>query len=246
MLCFVLRGRASSLCSNLTLPVLLAPNMPLFELPDGSPVPINWQSVEQWSRHALSPVTDGVLDRREGAADELARIEARASAAEASGEADEMGLPIAPTLTPTDSTLAQSGSPTQIRPNKSSSLLATALRPLRERLTPDKPPSAAAVADATRAPSDAEVVDYLERTLARSSRFWTELTDLHDARKTYPPIVLITSDATATVRGALVDKADEVRTVDFSRLLYAEGDGSASRLAASRADDHSRPAFVLV
>jgi len=200
--------------------------MPLFELPDGSPVPIDWSSADEWSKHGLSPVTEGVLDRRSG--DDLTRLERRASAAEASFDGDDIGLlPIAPTLTPTNSTLAQLNGESPLRPNKSSSRLATALRPLRQKLGSDKP-SPAAVVEATGPPSDREVIDYLKRTLARASRFWSELTELHDGSRSYPPIVLITSDATATVRGALVDSPDDVRSVDFSRLLYAEGDGSAS------------------
>lgn len=91
---------------------------------------------------------------------------------------------------------------------------------------------------------------YLEDTLARTRSFHESIVnsfqDKHLAAGAYPPVAILTSGRTPTVRGALVsgsrrDSAldtdtsdhqdeteawkDDVRTGDYSRLLYAPGDG---------------------
>lgn len=80
---------------------------------------------------------------------------------------------------------------------------------------------------------------YLEHTLAETRQFFHELrTGFNDAfyeQGRYPPMAVITSGSTPTVRGALVKPRgkgdakdawkDAVREGDYSRMLYAPGDG---------------------
>jgi hypothetical protein len=70
-----------------------------------------------------------------------------------------------------------------------------------------------------------EVSSYLERTFSRVRGFRDisargPLPDLD-----YPPIAIIASDKTATVKGCYVDSIQDIKKGDYSRLLYAEGDG---------------------
>ncbi|UZJ53016.1 hypothetical protein CBS101457_002336 [Exobasidium rhododendri] len=92
---------------------------------------------------------------------------------------------------------------------------------------------------------------YLERTLVETRQFHKELRtgfkkDYHEKGR-YPNIAILTSGRTPTVRGALVapsssaasfvpDKAqwkEGVRQGDYSRLLYAPGDGVILRRSAT-------------
>lgn len=96
---------------------------------------------------------------------------------------------------------------------------------------------------------------YLDRTLAEVRRFWDDIERGFDATKLdkgeYPPLMLMVSGRTPSVRGALVgvDAAyhtkstddgaghrgwkDDVRAGDYSRMTYAAGDGVITRKSAT-------------
>ena len=89
---------------------------------------------------------------------------------------------------------------------------------------------------------------YLEDTLAETRRFFHELRngfrDDYFVQQRYPPMAILTSGRTPTVRGALVahtsspdqagDKWKEgARQGDYSRMLYAPGDGVILRRSAT-------------
>ena len=75
--------------------------------------------------------------------------------------------------------------------------------------------------------SETLVIDYLERTLERVKKFRKDISDGYDIKKAhlYPPLVIIASQRTATVRGAIIDSKQELLDGNFDRLLFGEGDG---------------------
>ena len=82
---------------------------------------------------------------------------------------------------------------------------------------------------------------YLERTLSEVRQFWTDIERGFDEsrRHDYPPLMLLTSGRTPSVRGALVGVEtaeawkDDVRAGDYSRMTYAAGDGVITRRSAT-------------
>ncbi|SPO32251.1 uncharacterized protein UTRI_02808 [Ustilago trichophora] len=93
---------------------------------------------------------------------------------------------------------------------------------------------------------------YLERTLSEVRQFWRDIEAGFDANKhqdgSYPPLMLMVSGRTPSVRGALVgvsttavdnndgDDAgwkDDVRAGDYSRMTYGAGDGVITRRSAT-------------
>ena len=82
---------------------------------------------------------------------------------------------------------------------------------------------------------DAEAWAYLERTLGEVREFHATLARGFDVarRGAYPPLALLTSGRTPSVRGAVVDSADAIRAGDYSRMSYAPGDGIITRRSAT-------------
>lgn len=83
--------------------------------------------------------------------------------------------------------------------------------------------------------SDEHIRAYLERTLAKVKTFRQDLTSLYDSNKTasYPPLVLMSSTKTATVKGCLVNDEQEIIDGKYDRLLFGEGDGIILHESAS-------------
>jgi hypothetical protein len=75
--------------------------------------------------------------------------------------------------------------------------------------------------------SDEMIRTYLEQTLANVKRFREELSSFYDSSKVndYPPIVLLSSKKTATVKGVLISDEQEIIDGNYDRLLFGEGDG---------------------
>lgn len=73
--------------------------------------------------------------------------------------------------------------------------------------------------------SDEEIMAYLKKTLDNVRVFREELTSLYDLRKkdNYPPLVMISSTKTATVKGCLVNDEQEIIDGKYDRLLFGEG-----------------------
>ena len=91
----------------------------------------------------------------------------------------------------------------------------------------DEPSSLSAPEEWSNQASEATVVQYLERTLERVQAFRGLLSDGYDRTKhhLYPPLVIIASKKTPTVRGAIIDNHQELLDGNFDRLLFGEGDG---------------------
>lgn len=83
--------------------------------------------------------------------------------------------------------------------------------------------------------SDEVIRTYLEQTLANVKLFREELSSFYDPSKMkdYPPVVLISSRKTATVKGCLVNNELEIIDGDYDRLLFGEGDGIILHESAS-------------
>lgn len=73
--------------------------------------------------------------------------------------------------------------------------------------------------------SDQEIMHYLNRTLDNVKKVRQELTSLYDPDKkdNYPPIVLLSSTRTPTVKGCLVNDRQEIIDGKYDRLLFGEG-----------------------
>ncbi|BGP58015.1 hypothetical protein JCM8202v2_005672 [Rhodotorula sphaerocarpa] len=71
------------------------------------------------------------------------------------------------------------------------------------------------------------VHEYLKRTLGRARQFQRDLVDWYDPAKAdrYPPMTILTSRKTPTVRGVLVSSREAIAQEGYERLLWAEGDG---------------------
>ncbi|SGY12059.1 BQ5605_C011g06374 [Microbotryum silenes-dioicae] len=83
--------------------------------------------------------------------------------------------------------------------------------------------------------SDADISEYLERTLERVKKFYHDIDTLFDPAKIdlYPKIALITSRKTATARGIVTDSYDTIASTPYTRLLFGEGDGIVTYESAS-------------
>ncbi|GAA5891620.1 hypothetical protein JCM8208_007344 [Rhodotorula glutinis] len=77
---------------------------------------------------------------------------------------------------------------------------------------------------------------YLARTLERAREFQDDLIRLYDPAKAhlYPPLAILTSHKTPTVRGVLVTSRDHIVSEGYERLLWAEGDGIVLHESAIR------------
>ena len=73
--------------------------------------------------------------------------------------------------------------------------------------------------------SDPTIMSYLTRTLADVSLFREELSTLYDSAKkdAYPPLVLLSSRKTPTVKGCVVHDEQEIMDGKYDRLLFGEG-----------------------
>ncbi|BGP11170.1 hypothetical protein OF846_004714 [Rhodotorula toruloides] len=77
---------------------------------------------------------------------------------------------------------------------------------------------------------------YLERTLQRAREFQEDLVNLYDPAKAhlYPPIAILTSRKTPTVRAVCATSEKHVAIEGYQRLLWAEGDGIVLYESATR------------
>ncbi|GJN93825.1 hypothetical protein Rhopal_006883-T1 [Rhodotorula paludigena] len=80
------------------------------------------------------------------------------------------------------------------------------------------------------------VKKYLDSTLRRAKEFQEDLVRLYDPAKAhlYPPIAVLTSSRTPTVRGVLVTDREHIAAEGYDRLLWAAGDGIVLHESATR------------
>ncbi|KAM0786141.1 hypothetical protein ACM66B_006949 [Microbotryomycetes sp. NB124-2] len=73
--------------------------------------------------------------------------------------------------------------------------------------------------------SDHDISSYLKRTLARVEKFYDDIDSSYVVSKPYPPIVLLTSRKTPTVRGCIMPSRQSISSTQYTDLLFDEGDG---------------------
>lgn len=73
--------------------------------------------------------------------------------------------------------------------------------------------------------SDPTIQQYLTSTLGKVRQFHQELSSLYDTSKRdrYPPLVIIHSRKTATVKGCMVDTDQDIIDGAYERLVFGEG-----------------------
>ncbi|KAK4052319.1 hypothetical protein OIO90_004400 [Microbotryomycetes sp. JL221] len=81
--------------------------------------------------------------------------------------------------------------------------------------------------------SDHVVSTYLRATLERVQKFYSDIDTSYDATKPYPPIVLLTSRKTPTVRGCIMPSRSSIASTQYTDLLFDEGDGIVLYSSAS-------------
>jgi Lecithin:cholesterol acyltransferase len=84
----------------------------------------------------------------------------------------------------------------------------------------------------------ADAITYLQRTLAGAKQFKNELE--FDPSKEYPPLAVVYSNTTATVRGALVDGPEDIRAGNWWDFTYGPGDGVVLAKSAQLPEGFSR------
>ncbi|KEI38565.1 uncharacterized protein L969DRAFT_95641 [Mixia osmundae IAM 14324] len=205
-----------------------------FEDEHGNALPVDFFNPQDWSRYGLSPMTEGIYDRQDAEQHEK-RMDKKEEAQTA--DVDSLVPVSGPDLKPSASLASGSTSPSisidSSRRPSGNSRISSATSPFRRAagmvdprarlrkenssndLTKEGPP----------APPDAVIKDYLERTLANVQQFRRELEEPFDPKKAYPPIALLVSNKTATVRGVIVDGEEDIRSGNFTRLLFGAGDG---------------------
>ena len=214
--------------SNLTdvsQPVYLLPtNGECFETADGVPLPVDFMSPHSWSEFNLSPIS-AATTAATATIDGKRKDQVRAAARK-----DATLTPMSRKRRASTSAWSKTTTRTDHHPDAmmydSDDVSAQQLPTSEPEAMDEEQPEAGGGAAATDA-TDSEVLDYLQRTLNRVQAFKREIVDAYDPAKaaTYPPLGIITSRATATVRACVVDSYEDVRAGKYDRLAYSAGDG---------------------
>lgn len=184
---------------------------------------MDYLAFASWTTHGLSPMTAKLLD---GSRQE--RTEERKEAQEADSE--DSGNPLTVPQMGRGSE-AKASSPlssrqSHRRTSDSSFDDSADIRTLAEDIQrtsldqPDTPSKQLA-----QTVPDQAILAYLTRTLAEVGKFRQELSSLHDSAKkaVYPPLVLLSSRKTPTVKGCVVDGEQDIVDGKYDRLLFGEG-----------------------
>ncbi|GAA5966565.1 hypothetical protein JCM21900_005505 [Sporobolomyces salmonicolor] len=210
-----------------------------FETPSGTPLPVDFFDPREWARCHLSPVVVGLYDAEKG-------VEAGAGercrenvSKEGEGAEDATGK-FSMTSGPGnlgEQRLPGAGVVEQVLSGG---------QDLAEEVVQGHPQEEAGGAeDAGGEPEieeDEVVRRYLERTLSRAKEFHAELLERYtpSLASSYPPIALVSSRRTPTVRGVLATSHAAIPQEGYEKLLWDEGDGivlweSATRLPGAKA-----------
>lgn len=224
-----------------------------FEREDGTPLPIDFFNPHSWSEHCLSPLAADLLGP-ECASKQVRRLVHRTSAV----TAEDLGVRLPPPEPESDpeherlsgakeerarrAVASASSSPRSTSPPRRVSgvqVRTTQRSPSARRTLKRKSKSLSSEAQeaekqqAEQLPSDIEIEAYLARTLDRVKRYRQMILESFDETKAYPPIALLTSRKTPTVRGAIADSYEELRDTQYDRLRFADGDGIVLHASSS-------------
>lgn len=248
--------------ANVTLPPSSPTSMPLpslltgcFEDPSGNPITLDFFSPQTWATHELSPVPAGMDFSHPSSP--VKRLQRRRSSAESGrnafplaagiGNLGEQRSPLGDAVQDAmqgaadriHSMRSHHGEEDDGSEDGSAGSPASGARPVHDGAAADRTEEQLN-AEAERLAQQAQEVDtvyrYLADTLSRARQFQRDLIDLYDPAKAdrYPPMTIITSRKTPTVRGILVTSKEDIAREGYERLLWAEGDGIVLYESASR------------
>lgn len=204
---------------------LLPPDGACFKNSEGTAKPLDFLSPSPWLKYGLSPMTSHLLD----GGDSSAREEAIDDAATADpavgaplGGMQQMGHPgSAETAAPSTAVASprQLVDPSEGRNRRDSDSSESMESESSDVSSHESNPN---LADVT---SDPNILAYLERTLRNVQTFRKQLSDSYDPAKKhlYPPLVILSSRKTPTVKGCVVDSDQEIQDGQYDRLLFGEG-----------------------
>ncbi|GAA5931518.1 hypothetical protein JCM10213_003131 [Rhodosporidiobolus nylandii] len=244
---------STSLNPSTALPPLSSFLSGCFETPAGTPIPVDFFDPASFSRYALSPVTVGMdLGRTSGEGGGCCSEAAQRRVREG-GERDSTTLPQAGAV----GNLGERSLFPSASPSSSSSPVeaaASGVKALEEQLASLGGKAGLGTGEGKTAEGEIKLREeeerlrkqtkeeetvraYLERCLSRAQKFHEDLLTLYSPSKRhlYPPIAVLSSRSTATVRGVLSTSRETIAEEGYDRLLWAEGDGivlweSATRL----------------
>lgn len=202
-----------------------------FETPDGTPLPVDFYDTKSWSDLNLSPVAGYLFDEGK----ERQRRENREEAERAEDVVGVSGV-MEPSLGGEDDSDGREDE--------------VALPEVQEEMEgpPRRPKHPGRTVTALELKTeDKQIAAYLAKTLERvknvrcpftssfeppltkhpDPQFHAELTSFYDPAKaaSYPPMVMLTSRKTPTVRGVITPSYDAIAPHFYDHLLYGEGDG---------------------
>ncbi|GAA5990400.1 hypothetical protein JCM10908_007353 [Rhodotorula pacifica] len=241
---------------DVTLPPSSPTSMPLpslltgcFEDPSGNPIPVDLFSPQSWATHELSPVPAGMdfthpnspIKKRPRQRRNTSGGGERGNAfplAAGFGNLGERDSPLGDAVQDAMEGAAETFE--AIRPDdhedeEEGGAARTAYGQENGEWTAEQRDK-----EEERLAQQAQEVDtvhrYLKDTLGRARKFQRELIDLYDPAKAdrYPPMTIITSRKTPTVRGILVTSKEDIAREGYERLLWAEGDGIVLYESAAR------------
>ncbi|GAA5867660.1 hypothetical protein JCM8547_001334 [Rhodosporidiobolus lusitaniae] len=224
-----------------------------FETPAGEPIPVDFFDPASFSRYALSPVTVGMdlsgRSSREGGEGALSRgarkvCEYEKGLQEGKKDAGGGTLPLATG----PGNLGEGPSPVDAAVGGVQKLEEEVERVLffGRRQKEEEAKGDGGECEMRRreeeerlrrqAGEEETVRGYLERCLSRAEKFHTNLLTLYSPQKAhlYPPISIISSRSTPTVRGVLSSAREKIAEEGVKRLTWAEGDGIVLYESATR------------
>ncbi|GAA6051433.1 hypothetical protein JCM3770_000518 [Rhodotorula araucariae] len=219
-----------------------SPSLPLhrllsggFETPKGEPIPVDFFDPQTWASYALSPVPAGMDFARPSLRPRPVPSAAASgsSDADADGSAHALGAFGAPGNLGERSVFPNVGGEAQDAVDEVSAQM-------REAFGAEDEDGGAQSDETERLRRQAREVDtvrrYLVRTLKRVREFQDDLVNLYDPAKAhlYPPLAVLTSSRTPTVRGILVSSREDIVREGYERLLWAAGDGIVLSESATR------------
>ncbi|KAI5481214.1 hypothetical protein MNV49_005649 [Pseudohyphozyma bogoriensis] len=175
-----------------------------FETPDGTELPIDFFDPQTWSDHNLSPVTGHLFDP-DSKEKERQRRENRLEAQKAAG-----GGGLEPNLA-----------------NEGVGVDGSAIASEVEEVVQEGEATSKDEREPVPASSDKVIGAYLKKTLNRVEKFHQEILDGYDPSKQhlYPPMCILTSQRTPTVRGVMTTSYDSIKDENYDHLLFGPGDG---------------------
>lgn len=189
-----------------------------FENSGGAPIPLDFLHPEFWSRFGLSPMTAGLMEKNVSPEERQERVE------EAQEAEDSRIMGASPVGIQT-----LGGDGKEKENPKHADLTSFTPTPDEKASCPEpgvtKSGGKSQERDEAARASDATMWAYLQTTLSNVEKFRNQLVSGYDPQKRllYPPLVVLASKKTPTVRGCIVDSLQELQDGKYDRLLFGEG-----------------------